>query len=92
MPGIDLLDVMTTTPMTREFSDGPLPDSVLYSIADHDRFAPNGGSRQAWHVTVVREAQARDNSGRWPARRRWPSFPTGEGPSRVACCSRAGCS
>jgi nitroreductase len=55
MLGMDLLDVMTTTPATREFSDEPLPDSVLYSILDHARFAPNGGNRQAWHVTVVRD-------------------------------------
>ncbi len=46
---------MTTTPATREFSDDPLPDSILYAILDQARFAPNGGNRQAWHVIVVRD-------------------------------------
>jgi nitroreductase len=53
---MELREVMTTTPATREFSDGPLPDSVLFDILDQARFAPNGGNRQAWHVIVVREA------------------------------------
>jgi nitroreductase len=51
---MDLREAMTTTPATREFSDDPLPDSVLYDILDQARFAPNGGNRQAWHVVVVR--------------------------------------
>jgi nitroreductase len=54
---MELREVMTTTPATREFSDEPLPDSVLYGILDQARFAPNGGNRQAWHVTVVRDAE-----------------------------------
>lgn len=54
---MDLLEVMTTTPATRHFSEDPLPDSVLYSILDHARFAPNGGNRQAWHVIVVRDPE-----------------------------------
>jgi nitroreductase len=47
--------VMRTTPATREFTDDPLPDDVLYEILDRARFAPNGGNRQSWHVTVVRD-------------------------------------
>ncbi len=54
--GMELREVMTTTPATREFSDEPLPDSILYAILDQARFAPNGGNRQAWHVIVVRDA------------------------------------
>jgi nitroreductase len=46
---------MTTTPATRAFGDDPLPDETLYDVLDHARFAPNGGNRQAWHVTVVRD-------------------------------------
>jgi nitroreductase len=46
---------MRTTPATRQFTDDPLPDDVLFDILDHARFAPNGGNRQAWHVTVVRD-------------------------------------
>ncbi len=48
---------MTTTPATRDFSDEPLPASVLYRILDQARFAPNGGNRQAWHVIVVRDVE-----------------------------------
>jgi nitroreductase len=52
---MELLQAMRTTPATREFTDDPLPDDVLYEILDHARFAPNGGNRQAWRVVVVRE-------------------------------------
>jgi nitroreductase len=51
---MDLREAMTTTPATREFEDGELSDDALYAILDAARFAPNGGNRQAWHVTVVR--------------------------------------
>ena len=47
---------MTTTPATRDFDQGEISDETLYSILDIARFAPNGGNRQAWHVTVVRSA------------------------------------
>ena len=52
---MELREVMTTTPATREFGDEPLPDAILYAILDQARFAPNGGNRQAWHVIVVRD-------------------------------------
>jgi nitroreductase len=52
---MDLLEVMTTTPATREFTDEPMSDTDLYAILDHARFAPNGGNRQSWHVTVIRD-------------------------------------
>jgi nitroreductase len=52
---MDLLQAMRTTPSTREFTDDPLPDDVLYRILDDARFAPNGGNRQAWRVIVVRD-------------------------------------
>ena len=54
---MELRKAMTTTPATRAFGEGDLPDDVLYDILDHARFAPNGGNRQAWHVTVVRDDQ-----------------------------------
>jgi nitroreductase len=57
---MELLDAMRTTPATREFTDAPLPDEVLYRILDHARFAPNGGNRQAWHVVVVRDQAVKD--------------------------------
>jgi nitroreductase len=52
---MDLRAAMRTTPSTREFTDEPVPDEVLYEILDDARFAPNGGNRQGWHVIVVRD-------------------------------------
>ena len=52
---MELLEAMRTTPSTREFTDDPVPDDVLYKILDDARFAPNGGNRQAWRVIVVRD-------------------------------------
>src|ERR1700728_4373826 len=52
---MELRRAMTTTPATRAFGDDALPDETLYDILAHARFAPNGGNRQAWHVTVVRD-------------------------------------
>jgi nitroreductase len=54
---MELRKVMTTTPATRVFLDDDLPDQTLFDILDHARFAPNGGNRQAWHVTVVRNPE-----------------------------------
>ncbi len=53
---MDLGYAMRTTPATRQFTDDPLPDRVLWDILDQARFAPNGGNRQGWHVIVVRDA------------------------------------
>lgn len=53
--GMELAEVMRTTPATRSFADEPLPDDVLARILEHARFAPSGGNRQAWHVIVVRD-------------------------------------
>ena len=39
-----------------EFTEDPISEQVLFKILDNARFAPNGGNRQAWHVTVVRDA------------------------------------
>ena len=52
---MELLEAMRTTASTREFTDDPVPDDVLYKILDDARFAPNGGNRQAWRVIVVRD-------------------------------------
>ncbi|MGH3638241.1 MAG: nitroreductase family protein [Mycobacterium sp.] len=56
---MELYEVMRTTFAAREFTDDPLPDSVLHRILDNARFAPSGGNRQGTHVTVVRDAQVR---------------------------------
>jgi nitroreductase len=52
---MELFTAMRTTPSTREFTDDPVPDEVIYEILDNARFAPNGGNRQGWHVIVVRD-------------------------------------
>ncbi|HLN15557.1 MAG TPA: nitroreductase family protein [Acidimicrobiales bacterium] len=57
---MDLRDVMRTTPATREFTDDPVPDDVVFAILEGARFAPNGSNRQAWHVIVVREQATKD--------------------------------
>jgi nitroreductase len=56
---MDLLEVMTSTPATRDFVDEAIPDHILYTILDHARFAPNGGNRQAWHVTILRDPEGK---------------------------------
>ena len=57
---MDLYDVMHTTFAAREFTDEPVPDSVIRTILDNARFAPSGGNRQGWKVIVVREQATRD--------------------------------
>ena len=52
---MELQTAIRTTPATREFTDEPVSDEVIYSILDDARFAPNGGNRQGWHVLVVRD-------------------------------------
>lgn len=57
---MELYDVMRTTFAAREFTDDPVPDSVLYTILDNARFAPSGGNRQGWRVIVIRDQATRD--------------------------------
>src|SRR5438046_9265870 len=56
---MELYDVMRTTCAAREFTDDPLPDTTLFSILEHARFAPSGGNRQAWSAIIVRDRTAR---------------------------------
>jgi nitroreductase len=56
---MELYEVMRTTPATRDFTDAPVSDEVLYRILDHARFAPSGGNRQGWHVIVVKDPEIR---------------------------------
>jgi nitroreductase len=51
--------VMRTTPAVRDYTEEDIPDQVLFELLDDARFAPNGANRQAWHVTVVRNAVIR---------------------------------
>lgn len=55
----DVRTVMRTTAAIREFTDDPVPDTVLHSILDDARFAPSGGNRQGWQVIVVRDGATR---------------------------------
>jgi nitroreductase len=80
---MDLYDVMRTTSAVREFTDDPLPDSVLYRIIDVARFAPSGGNRQGTHVTVVRDATVRQRLAALNvpgAQRYFAQLAAGEGP------------
>ncbi|MCP4223042.1 MAG: nitroreductase family protein [Actinomycetia bacterium] len=57
---MELHDVMRTTFSCREWTDEPVDDRTLYRILDVARFAPNGGNRQGWHVTVVKDRAIRE--------------------------------
>lgn len=57
---MELHDVMRTTFACREWTDEPVSDEILYRILDVARFAPNGGNRQGWHVTVIRDRAIRE--------------------------------
>lgn len=57
---MDLYDVMRTTAAVREFTDDPLPDSVLHTILDNARFAPSGGNRQGTRIVIVRDTATRE--------------------------------
>lgn len=56
---MELHSVMRTTFSCREWTDEPVSDETLYRILEVARFAPNGGNRQGWHVTVVRDPEIR---------------------------------
>ena len=53
---MELRDVMRTTFAAREYTDDPLPDSVLFDLIDNARFAPSGGNRQAGRIIVLRDS------------------------------------
>lgn len=56
---MELNDVMRTTFACREWTDEPVDDETIYRILEVARFAPSGGNRQGWHVTVVKSKQTR---------------------------------
>ena len=56
---MQLRDVMQTTPATRDFTDEPVPGSVVRDILDVARFAPSGGNRQGWRVIVLEDPEIR---------------------------------
>lgn len=56
---MELLDALRGTGAVRDFTDEPVDRAALWRILDVARFAPNGGNRQAWHVTVVEDPEQR---------------------------------
>ena len=51
---MDLYEVMRTTFAARNFTDDPVPDTVIQRILENARFAPSGGNRQGWRVVDLR--------------------------------------
>jgi nitroreductase len=56
---VELTEVMRTAGAVRTFEDRPVEDSTVWRILDQARFAPSGGNRQPWHVTVVKDPALR---------------------------------
>ena len=56
---MELSEVMRTTAAVRAFTDEPVSPEALYRVLDDARFAPSGGNKQGWHVTVVRDLALR---------------------------------
>ena len=56
---MELLDAIRGTGAVRDFTSQPVDRAAVWRILDAARFAPNGGNRQAWHVTVIEDATAR---------------------------------
>jgi nitroreductase len=83
MVGMELYDVMRSTPAVREYTADPLPDDVLARILDNARFAPTGGNRQGVRVIVVRDQDTRAalaELGLTTARRYTAQLAKGESP------------
>ena len=57
---MDLEQALRTTGAIREFSDQPVPESLVYRVLEVARFAPSGGNRQAWRVIVVKDHANRE--------------------------------
>lgn len=56
---MELNEVMRTTFSCRQWTDEPVDDATIHRILDMARFAPNGGNRQGWHVTIVKDRAKR---------------------------------
>ena len=80
---MDCYEVMRTTFSAREFTGESLPNTVLYEILDHARFAPSGGNRQGGRVIIVRNQATKDEMARLaePASKRYAAqVAAGESP------------
>lgn len=60
---MELRDALRSTGSVRSFLDRRVSDDVLFEVLDDARFGPSGGNRQAWHVTVLRDATIRARLG-----------------------------
>ena len=56
---MEIRQALRATSAVRDFLDEPINDALLYEILDDARFAPSGGNRQAWHVTVMKDRSIR---------------------------------
>lgn len=56
---MEFADVARTTFAARQFTDEPVPDSVVHQLLDVARFAPSGGNRQGWKAIVVKDRATR---------------------------------
>lgn len=56
---MDLSEILHSNAAYRTFEEEAITDSELYEILDLARFAPSGGNRQGWHVTVVKDRSLR---------------------------------
>ncbi len=56
---MELRDAIRTNGAVREFTDEPVPDSVVRAMLDDARFAPSGGNRQPWRVVLVKDTATR---------------------------------
>ena len=54
---------MRTTFAARQHTDDTIDDATLQRILENARFAPSGGNRQGWHVTIVRDSTKRKALG-----------------------------
>ncbi|HUF99103.1 MAG TPA: nitroreductase family protein [Ilumatobacter sp.] len=60
---MDLREALRTTGAVRSFTDRPVANEVLVDVLDTARFAPSGGNRQPWKVTVVNDRELRRQLG-----------------------------
>lgn len=60
---MELRDALSTTGAVREFEDRLVSDETIVDLLEVARFAPSGGNRQAWHVTVLKDLTIRAQFG-----------------------------
>ena len=56
---MELREAIRTNGAVREFTDEPVPRSMVLELLDDARFAASGGNRQPWRVAIVVDAGLR---------------------------------